>query len=146
MGDTKPDAPKGIIADKRITEDQRDDNVKLWKQPLADKLNDYMADPNNDPNIEVAIAHIVDEWLPGAITGSTQSTAPPSIQATQSENTAKYRELVARFARRYLEREFYTISKVAADQNKKATLAAKKSRPRRHGGLGRAITALFADE
>ncbi len=142
----KPDAPKGIIADKRITEDQRDSNVKAWKQPLADKLNAYMSDPNNDPNIEVAIAHIVDEWLPGAITGSTTSTAPSEIQATQSANTAKYRELVARFARRYLENEFYNISKVAADQNKKAALAAKKRRPNRRGGLGRAVASLFGDE
>lgn len=144
-GETK-DAPKGIISDKRVTESQRDDNIKAWKEPLAAKLEAYMADPNNDPNIEVAINHIVDEWLPRAITGEVSSQAPSSIRATQSENTTKYRELVAKFARLYLEREFYRISKVAADQNKEATLAARKKRPRRGGGLGRAITSLFGDE
>ncbi|KKK94983.1 hypothetical protein LCGC14_2677360, partial [marine sediment metagenome] len=50
-GETK-DTPKGILSDKRITEDQRDDNVKAWKEPLAAKLEAYMADPNNDPDIE----------------------------------------------------------------------------------------------
>ena len=146
MGDTKPDGPKGIISDKRITEEQRDANVKGWKQPLADKLNEYMADPNNDPDIETAIAHIVDEWLPGAITGSTKSTAPPGIQATQSENTAKYRELVTRFARRYLEGSFWRISKVAAQRNKKAAHRSKQSQGRKSGGLARANKSLFGDE
>ena len=147
MGDApNPDAPKGIISDKRITETQRDDNVRAWKQPLADKLEAYMSDPKNDPDIEVAIAHIVEEWLPGAITGATKSTAPTSIQATQSQNTVKYRQLVAKFARRYLENEFYKISKIAAEQNKQAALIAKKRKPRRGGGLGRAITSLFGDE
>jgi len=143
---TTPDAPKGIISDKRITESQRDANVKAWKQPLAAKLEEYMSDPNNDPDIEVAIDFIVNEWLPGAITGSTVSSAPLSIQAIQSEGTKKYRDLVVRYARRYLENEFYNISKIAAEHNKAAALAAKKRRPRRGGGLGRAISSLFGDE
>ena len=145
MGEVK-DAPKGIIADKRITESQRDDNIKAWKQPLADKLNAYMSDPNNDPDIEVAINHIVDEWLPGAITGSTTSSAPSAIQATQSENTAKYRELVTRFARRYLEGSFWRISKVAAERNKKAAHRSRQSQGRKSGGLARANKSLFGDE
>ena len=143
---TAPDAPKGIISDKRITEGQRDDNVKAWKQPLAAKLEEYMSDSNNDPDIEVAIDYIVNEWLPGAITGTTKSSAPLNIQATQSEGTKKYRDLVARYARRYLENEFYKISKIAAEQNKAAALTAKKRIPNRRGGLGRAITSLFGDE
>ncbi len=146
MQGNKPSDPKGIISDKRITESQRDDNVKAWKQPLADKLEEYMSDSNNDPDIEVAIDYIVNEWLPGAITGTTTSSAPPSIQATQSSSTQKYRELVSRYARIYLENEFYNISKLAAEHNKAAALAAKKRRPRRSGGLGRAITSLFGDE
>ena len=148
MGGETKEAPKGIISDKRISEDQRDLNVKAWKEPLAVKLEEYMSDSNNDPDIEVAINHIVDEWLPGAITGSTTSTAPSSIQATQSTSTAKYRELVARFARRYLEQNFYKISKVAGDLNKEAkrTALRRMSTPNYKRGLGKANKALFGDE
>ena len=155
MGDsTAPDAPRGILSDKRITESQRDENVKGWKKPLADKLEAYMSDPNNDPDIEVAIDFIVNEWLPGAITGSTSSTAPSSIKATQSQSTEKYRELVARYARRYLEANFDKISAVAKDQNKEKARRARNLRAgklRRRGvrggaGLGRAISSLFGDE
>ena len=146
MGGETKDAPKGILSDKRISEEQRDTNVKAWKQPLDAKLEEYMADPNNDPDIEVAIAHIVDEWLPGAVTGQTSSQAPSSILATQSENTAKYRELVTRFARRYLEGSFWRISKVAAQRNKKAAHRSKQSQGRKSGGLARANKSLFGDE
>ena len=148
MSGEMKDAPKGIISDKRISESQRDDNVKAWKEPLAAKLEAYMADPANDPDIEVAINHIVDEWLPGAVTGATSSQAPPSILANQSSGTAKYRELVARFARRYLEQNFYKISKVAGDFNKEAkrTALRRMSTPNYKRGLGKASKALFGDE
>jgi len=154
MSGTMKDAPKGILSDKRITESQRDTNVKAWKEPLAAKLEAYMADPNNDPDIEVAINHIVDEWLPGAVTGQTSSQAPPGILAIQSESTAQYRELVARFARHYLETHFDKISAVAKDQNKDKAkrarnLRASKARGRGRrgsGGLGRASKSLFGDE
>ena len=123
--------------------------MKAWKQPLDIKLKEYMEDPNNDPDIEVAIDHIVNEWLPGAITGETSSTAPSSIKATQSEGTKKYRELVARYARAYLEQNFYKISKVAGDQNKEAKREAlmRISTPGyKRGGLARASKSLFGDE
>ncbi|KKL67767.1 hypothetical protein LCGC14_2131700, partial [marine sediment metagenome] len=149
MSGEMKDAPKGIISDKRISESQRDDNVKAWKEPLAAKLEAYMADPANDPDIEVAINHIVDEWLPGAVTGATSSQAPPSILANQSSGTEKYRELVARFARAYLEQNFYKISKVAGDFNKEAKREAlmRISTPSyKRGGLAQASKSLFGDE
>lgn len=151
-GDKRPDAPKGV-KDKRITENQRDLNVKAWKQPLADKLDEYMSDPNNNPDIDVAIDYIINDWLPGAITGSTTSSAPSSIQATQSENTAEYRKLVIRFARKYLETNFDKISGIAKDRNKEKARRARNLRAsrltrrgRRSGGMGRAVNSLFGDE
>ena len=138
----------GVKPGKRITEKQRKANVQGWKEPLAAKLEAYMADAANDPDIEVAINHIVEEWLPQAITGATQSTAPSEILTTQSESTAQYRREVAEFARMYLEQNFHKLSKVAAEQNKEATRKARRRAPRGRGagGLGRAVSSLFGDE
>jgi hypothetical protein len=116
------------VPTKRVTRKQQKANIKKWKEPVADRLREYMENPENDTDIDAAITTVIDEWLPEALAGRASSNAPQGILASEDASFDEYRESVIEEMREYLTKHFWRLSDIAREENPEAT---RKVRPRR---------------
>ena len=117
----KKEKERGIINAERQDPKVRKNNVDTWKKHAEAHLNEYFANPNNDPNIDAAMDNL-DQWLRAAIYGDTDEPVLQAVTAARGPGTSRYVSEVLEAVPDHIKKWWHTKggSGVAQEENPEA--------------------------